>query len=98
MQKSAIKEIIANSLGEYLDMKGVDVTIDEHTCLIGSNAVLDSIGLVTVIVEIESLLDEQGIEVSLTSEKAMSSAISPFRSIGALVNFVHDQIEEQNAG
>ncbi len=97
MNKEDVKEVIVGALSEYLDMKGINSEVNEHTVLIGTNAVLDSIGLVTVIVEIENMLEEKDIEVSLTSEKAMSSAISPFRSVGALVNFVYDQINEGNA-
>jgi hypothetical protein len=49
-------------------------------------------GLVNVIVDIETAFLDEDIDVSLTSEAAMSSRISPFRSIGSLCNFIARQL------
>ena len=98
MEKEAIQKIIIESVTEYLEIKGKDIAVNEHSALIGTNTILDSIGLVTMVVEIESRLSEHDVEVSLTSEKAMSAAVSPFRSVNALTNFIYTQIQEQHAG
>jgi hypothetical protein len=54
-------------------------------------------GLVNVIVDIETAFLDEDVEVSLTSETAMSGRISPFRSVGSLCNFIARQlgIEEE---
>jgi len=62
--------------------------VNEQTRLIGKDAVFDSLGLVTIIIDIESCFLDIGYEVSLISEKALSRKISPFRSVNSLANFI----------
>ncbi|MBL8166246.1 MAG: acyl carrier protein [Anaerolineae bacterium] len=70
--------------------------VTAETPLFGKNGLLDSIGLVSLIVAVE-----QGIEdryqkaVSLADEKAFSQKKSPFRSIDSLADYA---IELINAG
>ena len=70
----------------------IEDDIDEHTPLIGSGRILDSMGLVNIVVDIETAFLDEDIEVSLTSESAMSGRISPFRTVGALCNFIAGQL------
>ena len=60
--------------------------------LIGSARILDSMGLVNIVVDIETAFLDEDIEISLTSETAMSGRISPFRTIGSLCNFIARQL------
>ncbi|MGN5378591.1 hypothetical protein ACQ4WX_17470 [Streptomyces lasalocidi] len=41
----------------------------------------------------ESLEDEFGVEVSLTSEKAVSRRVSPFSSVRRLIGFIEEELE-----
>jgi hypothetical protein len=91
-----IQLTVLHVIREYLETIGSPATVNEHTPLIGSQSVLNSIGLVTVIVDIEAQLADKGIEVLILSEKAMSLSASPFRSIGALTNFIIEQVKEKN--
>jgi acyl carrier protein len=50
-------------------------------------------GLVSVIVDIETAFLDIGIEISLTAEAAMSSRISPFRTVSSLCNFIAEQVK-----
>ena len=43
-------------------------------------------GLVNIVVDIETAFLDEDIEISLTSETAMSGRISPFRTIQSLCN------------
>jgi acyl carrier protein len=95
-QFETIQLTVIKVIRDYLEANGQPETINEHTALIGSNSVLSSIGLVTVIVDIESTLSEKGIDVLILSEKAMSLTTSPFRSVGSLTNFIIQQVKEQN--
>lgn len=94
MEKNRIEEIVIGIITDYFDTKGVALTeaINKNTPLIGSNRLLDSMGLVNVIVDIETAFLDEDIEISLTSETAMSGRISPFRSVGSLCNFIARQI------
>lgn len=99
MEKAKINEIVIGAITDYCETNGVELAeaIDKNTPLIGSARILDSMGLVNVIVDIETAFLDEDVEVSLTSESAMSGRISPFRSVGSLCNFIARQlgIEEE---
>jgi acyl carrier protein len=79
----------AEELNEQLDNKiPVESGVDAH--LFGGDAgILDSITLVTLIVEVEqSIEDEIGASIILADEKAMSQKNSPFATIGALTDYI----------
>jgi acyl carrier protein len=62
---------------------------DKHTRLFGENAVLDSIGLVTLIADLEEdIRIATGKMVTLADEKAMSRLTSPFRRVDLLAEYV----------
>lgn len=93
MDYNQIKEIVTNAIREYCELNNVEVSeLNEHTPLIGSARILDSMGLVNVIVDIETAFLDEDVEVSLTSDAAMSARISPFRTIGALSHFIARQL------
>jgi acyl carrier protein len=61
--------------------------------LYGQNGVLDSVGLVSLVVEVEQAIeDETGVSITLANEGAMSQKRSPFGSIGALVEYAESLI------
>ncbi len=63
--------------------------------LFGDDGVLTSIWLVTLIMAVEqSVEDEFGVPVVLADEKAMSQKNSPFRSIGALAEYIQALLQE----
>lgn len=95
MTTEKIYEIVTNTIKDYCDNNNIQICeLSKDTALIGSNRILDSMGLVNVIVDIETAFLDEEIEISLTSEAAMSSRISPFRSIGSLCSFIERQIQE----
>ena len=62
---------------------------DEQTRLFGEAAALDSIGLVTLIADLEEdIRVATGKTVFLADEKAMSRLTSPFRRTGLLAEYV----------
>lgn len=97
MDKAKINEIVINTLKNYCELNGIRAEINKDTALIGSYKIMDSMGLVNTIVDIETAFLDEDVEISLTSEAAMSSRISPFRSVGSLCNFIARQlgIEEE---
>ena len=85
----AIKE-----LNENLGKKELN-SPSKETKLYGGNAVLDSLSLVGLIVDIEErLLDELDISVVLASERAMSRRSSPFRTVKALTDYIEELVNE----
>ena len=78
-------------LGEALEEEGLadGGAANGSSPLLGADAILTSMGLVILISDIESVLEEElGIEVTLVSEDAFSRRQSPFRSVDALANYI----------
>ena len=67
----------------------IPVELRAKAPLFGDTGVLDSIGLVTLIVAVEqSIEDELGTILTLADEKAMSQRNSPFRTVGTLADYI----------
>jgi acyl carrier protein len=93
MEIKEIERIVLETLKDFCDSYDIKAELNLETPLIGSAKVLDSMGLVSVIVDIETALLDKNIEISLTSEAAMSTRISPFRTVNSLCNFIAEQIK-----
>jgi acyl carrier protein len=60
-----------------------------ETRLLGSQSVLDSMRLVTLIVTIEREVEDAfGVTLTLADERALSMKASPFRSIQSLADYI----------
>jgi acyl carrier protein len=71
------------------DPSVADAEVSESTILIGDEAVVDSLGLVQIITDVEETVSERyGRDLDLTDERALSQEKSPFRSVGTLVDHV----------
>jgi acyl carrier protein len=72
--------------------------LGEGTRLVGPQAALTSLGLVSLIVELEQTLEEQyGVCLTLADERAMSQRHSPFRTVGTLADYACRLLAEQAA-
>ena len=83
--------VVLSCLRDAIEQMGVPVTDDvrEDTTIVGQGAVLDSISVVSLIVDIEQRLETDfGVSVTLASEKAMSKRNSPFRTAGVLADHI----------
>ena len=66
------------------------------TALLGAEGILDSMGLVSLIVAVEQdVEDEFGKEITIADAKAMSQKNSPFRTIGSLVDYIENLLNEE---
>jgi len=73
---------------------GTVVELGRETPLFGRDGMLDSMGLVALVVALEQAIeDEYGLTVSLADERALSERRSPFRTIGALAEYASRLIE-----
>jgi hypothetical protein len=91
LERNDVFAIITASVRDYLRELGTEAPeIGAQTELIGGKTLLDSAGLVSVIMEVELRLQEQhNVEVSLANEKAFSQRTSPFLTVGALADYAH---------
>ena len=93
-------QVVIASLCDVFDLidEPVPATLDENTVIVGEGAVLDSLGVVSLIVEIEQRLEQEyEVAVTLASERAMSQRSSPFRTVGVLADYMVTTIEEDGA-
>jgi D-alanine--poly(phosphoribitol) ligase subunit 2 len=97
VEKQKIIEIIYNSfddINEELPKKNrLEKKVDE--IIYGNEGKLDSLGLVNLIVSIESAIDDElDKQIVIANEKAMSMKNSPFRSVDTLAQFILELINE----
>lgn len=94
MNKEKITNIIIDVIEDYFKTQNINEEVTPTLALFGNESLLDSMGLVNVIIDIESRFLEEDKEVSLTSEEAMSRRNSPFRTIETLSEFIMEQLEK----
>ena len=89
-----IAAIVVDCYTRALAERGSGTTgaaIDDETTLFGSDAELDSMGLVSLVLDVEEqLADRLGLEITIMDDKALSRRRSPFRTIGALTAYVRE--------
>ena len=67
----------------------------EETRLFGEKSGLDSMGLVTLIVDLEESVSSRfGKSVVVADERAMSRMHSPFRRVGTLIDHVLEKLRD----
>lgn len=90
MQKDDLIELMIGLAVDALEEEGVEEPmVNRDSPLLGSEAILNSMGLVTLITSVESILEEEHqIDVTLVSEDAFSRQRSPFRTIDALADYI----------
>jgi acyl carrier protein len=95
MERDALIELIAERLTELGPpglAEGGQVT--EETALLGDGGLLDSLGLVNLLVDVEQALeDETGAVVTIGDDRAVSASHSPFRTVGTLADYALDLLQ-----
>ncbi|MBO0215416.1 hypothetical protein J0676_18065 [Vibrio sp. Vb2880] len=82
-------------MGEDDDNKEL-IEANSKTKLFGSQGVLDSVGIVFLITELEERIsDDFDVDVTLADEKAMSQVTSPFRNVETLAKYIESLIEQE---
>tara|TARA_B110001452_G_C15073894_1_gene374850 strand:+ start:252 stop:539 length:288 start_codon:yes stop_codon:yes gene_type:complete len=92
MIKTEITKRLVNIVNDYLQTEGSALKANEQTSLFGSDSLIDSMGLVYVLVQVEGQFLEEGLVLSLMSEIAMSRRRSPFKTISTLSEFIEEQL------
>lgn len=97
-KKKSIIDIVQSALQAQLPLlsQEIDLSQGEALKLFGHGGALDSMGLVTLVLTIEEMIEEEmGLAIILVSEKAMSARRSPFATVGSLAEFIDSLIKEQ---
>ncbi len=91
IQETEVLGVIFKALNNLNDELDDDdkFKVSENTCLFGGDAELDSLSLVSVIVDVEGdISDLLGHSISLTDDRAMSQEISPFSNVKSLLAYI----------
>jgi acyl carrier protein len=98
LNREKISQLVFKSIKKFQDE--YDLTIDlsegEKTRLFGGNGQLDSLGLVSLVVNIEEEIEQElGITLVLADERALSRRTSPFSRIGNLIDYIDELVSSQ---
>ncbi|MBT4792934.1 MAG: hypothetical protein HON90_15265 [Halobacteriovoraceae bacterium] len=76
------------TLNEELD-DDEKIIIGENTVLFGLEAEIDSLSLVSLVVDIETVINcEHDYDIALTDDRAMTRDKSPFDNVNALAEYI----------
>ena len=90
----ALKEGLESSLDEA--RKAAINKADENTRLFGGEGLLDSMGVVILLSDLEDKLDDEyDVILSLASDSTMSKTRSPFRNVKSLAKYIIAAVEEE---
>ena len=89
-------EIVLSALKDAVDQNGGDTSgVTDETVIVGPGAVIDSIGVVSLIVDIEQRLEmDHQVSVTLANDRAMSQRNSPFRTAAVLADHILTTVRE----
>ena len=86
--KNKIQEIVSDIVQNNTENLGLGL-IDENTLLLTEGSLIDSLTLVSIIVDIETVLSENfNKDISLSDDNAMQRKISPYKNIKTLVDYI----------
>jgi acyl carrier protein len=97
MQKKEIQEIVISKVRALVETlpEEQQMDVNESTVLFGKGSAIDSLSLVSIIVDIESAFSlDHGSEISLTDDRAMTRKKSPFDSIASLIDYIDELINQ----
>jgi len=95
VNKQQILDIVITNVKSLVETLPSDqkFEVTENTVLFGENSNIDSLSLVSVIVDLETIFSvEHGFDISLTDDRAMTRKISPFDSINSMVVYIDELI------
>ncbi|MCS6968238.1 MAG: hypothetical protein RMJ44_05650 [Cytophagales bacterium] len=97
VEKDKIFDLIVETIKAFCIENDISIDLSEgrKTRLFGGGGPLDSISLVSLIVQIEETIENKtGKAIIIADEKAMSRKTSPFASVGLLTDYVLELLTE----
>jgi acyl carrier protein len=99
MNADTIQSIIKTCFVAILDLRGLPhpAEINRETPMFGATGPIDSMGIVMLVTDVEEAVQvKTGKMISLADDRAMSQRSSPYRTIGALTDYIMAQLQETN--
>lgn len=98
VSRDEVERLILECLTELNRMRSAEeqLEVTRNAALYGDGSPLDSLGLVTLIFDIEEALAERGIDIHLSDAKAMSQSRSPYRSVLSMTDLILELCADQS--
>ena len=85
-----------NIIISELSILDKDITSTPDTKLFGNDGILDSMGLVNLVVSLEERIQEEyDVAITLADESAMSLSKSPFLTVASLADYIKELLREE---
>jgi acyl carrier protein len=100
MTREDITDIVFAAMRNSNRARPADAQLDVSTdaLLFASGSPLDSLGLVTLLMDVEDLVAERGGRlITLSDERAMSRKQSPFRDVPSLVDHIEEILAQRSS-
>jgi acyl carrier protein len=100
MNIELIQQVVIDNLNALIETLPDDqkFVVDLNTILFGQGSQIDSLSLVSVIVDLETTLSvDYDLDISLTDDRAMNRTISPFDSVRNMVDYIDELVKEKTA-
>jgi hypothetical protein len=97
MLREQVLQAIYEAIARANELRPADAQLpcEEDTALYGPGGALDSLELVSFILDVEERVNIQnGTELVLADDKAMSQRRNPFRDVATLADYVTGRLEE----
>lgn len=98
MTREEINQVVVNTFKQVAsdNEKTYEGEPDAATAIMGQESPFDSVDLVTFIVALEQTLeDDWNVSIILADDRAMSQAVSPFKTIGSISDYIEMLIKEK---
>ena len=98
MTETEVQDLVLRAIhnANVARVPDAQLTVAADALLFGPGSALDSLGLVSLLIDIEDALRDRGVEVMLSDARAMSQKRSPFRSVAALVAFIQETAQSSS--
>lgn len=97
-EKQEIENLLLSILSSIIDLNNEDEKIEfnSDSVLFGENPQIDSLTLVSLVVDLESAISENyDVNICLTDDRAMTREISPFLTVATLRDYVEELLTEK---
>jgi acyl carrier protein len=97
LNEQEITSSIVEALNEILTERGIDtITERDNMQLFGEGSAIDSLDLVTIVVQVEEAIRENtGNTIEVVDENSVISDVSPFRTVSTLAAMIKEKLDAQ---
>ncbi len=97
LSQEKIKAVISdcvNGLNAAL-IESEKISTDSKSILFGEGSLLDSMGLLNLLMDLEEKLGDEGVNITILDDHALSQKNSPFRTTSTLAGYIHRKMQNE---